>query len=153
MLCSHLVTGVEVVFSYRCLGVHITDNLIWSNNTSYLIRKAHQHLYVLRRLRRRESVLCSCITVWHSSCSVAEKEAQRVVEAAHRTVGHSLSTVTDIYSSRCRKEGLLHHEAPHSPYTHTVCPPPLSRGLWTIKSRTTSFYMESVRLFNSGGPL
>ncbi|KAI3352120.1 hypothetical protein L3Q82_020931, partial [Scortum barcoo] len=44
---------VEVVSSFRYLGVHISDDLTWSNNNSCLIRKAHhQRLYFLRRLRR-----------------------------------------------------------------------------------------------------
>ncbi|KAI3373987.1 hypothetical protein L3Q82_022554, partial [Scortum barcoo] len=112
-------TAVEVVSSFRYLGVHISDDLTWSKNTSCLIRKAHQCLYFLRRLRRAglgssvltsfyrcvvESVLSSCIIVWHGSCSAAEKKAlQRVVKAAQRTVGRSLSTTMDIYTSRCRK--------------------------------------------------
>ncbi|KAI3372162.1 hypothetical protein L3Q82_006998 [Scortum barcoo] len=45
-------TAVEVVSSFRYLGVHISDDLTWSKNTSCLIRKAHQRLYFLRRLRR-----------------------------------------------------------------------------------------------------
>ncbi|KAI4897620.1 hypothetical protein NFI96_030292, partial [Prochilodus magdalenae] len=91
-------SAVEVVSSYRYLGVHLSNNLTWSNNTSSLVRKAHQRLYFLRRLRRAglgssvltsyyrcvvESVLCSSINVWHGSCSAADRKAlQRVVKAA-----------------------------------------------------------------------
>ncbi|KAI3362571.1 hypothetical protein L3Q82_001613 [Scortum barcoo] len=134
-------TAVEVVSSYRYLGVHISDDLTWSNNTSCLIRKAHR-LYFLRRLRRRagwgaqvltsfyrcvvESVLSSCIIVWHGSCSAAEKKAlQRVVKAAQRTVGRSLSTTMDIYTSRCRKRASCIMKDPIHTCTRTVCPPPL----------------------------
>ncbi|KAI3352930.1 hypothetical protein L3Q82_019493 [Scortum barcoo] len=82
-------TAVEVVSSFRYLGVHISDDLTWSKNTSCLIRKAHQRLYFLRRLRRAglgssvltsfyrcvvESVLSSCIIVWHGSCSAGREE-------------------------------------------------------------------------------
>ncbi|KAI4901454.1 hypothetical protein NFI96_022824 [Prochilodus magdalenae] len=42
-------SAVEVVSSYRYLGVHLSNNLTWSNNTSSLVRKAHQRLYFLRR--------------------------------------------------------------------------------------------------------
>ena len=38
---------VEVVSSFRYLGVHISDDLTWSANTACLIRKAHQCLYFL----------------------------------------------------------------------------------------------------------
>ncbi|KAI3372152.1 hypothetical protein L3Q82_007008 [Scortum barcoo] len=145
-------TAVEVVSSFRYLGVHISDDLTWSNNTSSLIRKAHQRLYFLRRLRRAglgssvltsfyrcvvESVLSSCIIVWHGSCSAAEKKAlQRVVKAAQRTVGRSLPTTTDILHLQMQETGLLHHEGPHSHCTQTVCPPlPSGRRLRSIKSR------------------
>ncbi|KAI4874104.1 hypothetical protein NFI96_018126, partial [Prochilodus magdalenae] len=93
-------SAVEVVSSYRYLGVHLSNNLTWSNNTSSLVRKAHQRLYFLRRLRRAglgspvltsfyrcvvKSVLCSSINVWHGSCSAADRKAlQRVVKAAQR---------------------------------------------------------------------
>ncbi|KAI3373167.1 hypothetical protein L3Q82_006372 [Scortum barcoo] len=48
-------SAVEVVSSFRYLGVHISDDLTWSKNTSCLIRKAHQRLYFLRRLRSRRA--------------------------------------------------------------------------------------------------
>ncbi|KAI3370377.1 hypothetical protein L3Q82_024471 [Scortum barcoo] len=115
-------TAVEVVSSFRYLGVHISDDLTWSKNTSCLIRKAHQRLYFLRRLRRAglgssvltsfyrcvvESVLSSCIIVWHGSCSAAEKKAlQRVVKAAQRTVGHAVyPPPQDIYTFQMQETG------------------------------------------------
>ncbi|KAI3353957.1 hypothetical protein L3Q82_018450 [Scortum barcoo] len=110
---------------FRYLGVHISDDLTWSKNTSCLIRKAHQRLYFLRRLRRAglgssvltsfyrcvvESVLSSCIIVWHGSCSAAEKKAlQRVVKAAQRTVGR-------------KAEGFPHESLPNkSQLKHLLC--------------------------------
>ncbi|KAI4903393.1 hypothetical protein NFI96_004729 [Prochilodus magdalenae] len=99
-------SAVEVVSSYRYLGVHLSNNLTWSNNTSSLVRKAHQWLYFHRRLRRAglgssltsfyrcvvESVLCSSINVWHGSSSAADRKAlQRVVKAAQRN-NHDTST-------------------------------------------------------------
>ena len=129
------------------LGVQTTNNLTWSKN-SCLIRKAHQHLYFLRRLRRAglgssvltsfyrcavESVLCSCITVWHGTCSAAEKKAlQRVVEAAQRTVGHSLSTTTDIYTSRCRKRASCIMKEPTHPMHTLFVPLPSGKRLRSI---------------------
>ncbi|KAI3352912.1 hypothetical protein L3Q82_019485 [Scortum barcoo] len=115
--------------------------------------QAHQRLYFLRRLRRAglgssvltsfyrcvvESVLSSCIIVWHGSCSAAEKKAlQRVVKAAQRTVGRSLPTTMDIYTSRCRKRASCIMKDP----THTAhalfVPLPSGRRLRSIKSRTT----------------
>ncbi|KAI3368089.1 hypothetical protein L3Q82_026236, partial [Scortum barcoo] len=105
-----------------------------------------------------ESVLSSCIIVWHGSCSAAEKKAlQRVVKAAQRTVGRSLPTTTDIYTSRCRKRASCIMKDPtHTMHTHCLSPSPQAGGCGSIKSRTTrlrnSFFPEAVRLLNSGGP-
>ncbi|KAI4873264.1 hypothetical protein NFI96_029967, partial [Prochilodus magdalenae] len=134
-------SAVEVVSSYRYLGVHLSKNLTWSNNTSSLVRKAHKRLYFLRWLRRAglgssvltsvyrcvvESVLRSSSNVWHGSCSAADRKAlQRVVKAAQRSVGVSLPTTTDIHL-QMQEEGYLHHEGPHSPSTLTFCPTPLN---------------------------
>ncbi|KAI3358132.1 hypothetical protein L3Q82_003137 [Scortum barcoo] len=96
-----------------------------------------------------ESVLSSCIIVWHGSCSAAEKKAlQRVVKAAQRTVGRSLPTTMDIYTSRCRKRASCIMKDP----THTAhalfVPLPSGRRLRSIKSRTTRlrnsfFFLEA----------
>ncbi|KAI3353618.1 hypothetical protein L3Q82_004814 [Scortum barcoo] len=68
-----------------------------------------------------ESVLSSCIIVWHGSCSAAEKKAlQRVVKAAQRTVGRSLPTTMDIYTSRCRKRASCIMKDPTHTCTRTV---------------------------------
>lgn len=91
----------------------------WSTNTTSLIRKAHKRLYFLRKLRRAglrssvlstfyrcavESLLSSCVTVWHAGCTAAEKKGlHRVVKVAQRIVGRNFTTTTDIYITRCRK--------------------------------------------------
>ncbi|KAI4883003.1 hypothetical protein NFI96_002046 [Prochilodus magdalenae] len=145
-------SAVEVVFNYRYLGVHLSNNLTWSNNTSSLVRKAHQRLYFLRRLRRAglgssvltslyrcvvESVLCSSISVWHGSCSAADGKAlQRVVKAAQRSVGVSLPTTTDIYTTRCRKRATCIRKDPTHPAHSLFVPPPSGRRLRSIKCKT-----------------
>ncbi|KAI5607947.1 hypothetical protein C0J50_9724, partial [Silurus asotus] len=45
-------SSVEIVKSTKFLGVHRADNLTWSLNTSSITKKAQQHLYLLRRLRK-----------------------------------------------------------------------------------------------------
>ncbi|KAI3365727.1 hypothetical protein L3Q82_000688 [Scortum barcoo] len=163
-------SGLQVQVPGR---TYISNDLTWSNNTSSLIRHISAYLLpqeaeahpdwgssVLTSFYRCvvESVLSSCIIVWHGSCSAAEKKAlQRMVKAAQRTVGSSLSTTTDIYTSRCRKRASCITKDP----THTAqalfVPLPSGRRLRSIKSRTTrlrnSFFPEAVRLLNSGGPL
>ncbi|KAK7878084.1 hypothetical protein WMY93_031231, partial [Mugilogobius chulae] len=43
---------VEIVSCFKYLGVQIMDNFTWTSNTSYLLGKAHQRLYFLRRLKK-----------------------------------------------------------------------------------------------------
>ncbi|KAI4879285.1 hypothetical protein NFI96_006046 [Prochilodus magdalenae] len=162
-------SAVEVVSSYRYLGVHLSNNLTWSNNTSSLVRKAHQQLYFLRGLRRAglgspvltsfyrcvvESVLCSSISAWHGSCSAADRKAlQRVVKAAQRSVGVSLPTTTDIYTSRCRKRATCIMKDPTHPAHSLFVPVPSGRRLRSGKCKTSrlrsSFIPEAVRLLNA----
>lgn len=46
------VRGADVVSSFKCLGVHITDVLLMWSNTYCLVKKAHQRLFFLRTLRQ-----------------------------------------------------------------------------------------------------
>ncbi|KAK3560141.1 hypothetical protein QTP86_034709, partial [Hemibagrus guttatus] len=69
---------VERVSSFKYLGVHISEDLTWTLNTTQLVKKAQQRLYFLRRLRKFgmslkildnfyscviKSVLTNCINV------------------------------------------------------------------------------------------
>ncbi|KAK3523843.1 hypothetical protein QTP70_010454 [Hemibagrus guttatus] len=79
-------SSVEIVKSTKFLGVHLAENLTWSLNTSSISKKAQQHLYFLRRLRKAhlpppilnmfyrgtiEGIPSSCITTRISRpCSV-----------------------------------------------------------------------------------
>ncbi len=45
-------TPVERVSSFKFLGVHITEDLTWSAHTDAVLKKAHQRLFFLRRLRK-----------------------------------------------------------------------------------------------------
>ncbi len=94
---------VERVSSTKFLGVHITEDLSWTNNTAALAKKAQQCLYFFRKLRRArapasimctfyrgtiESILTSCITVWYGACNAScRKTLQRIVRAAEKIVG------------------------------------------------------------------
>ncbi len=100
---------VERVSSTKFLGVHITEDLSWTNNTAALAKKAQQRLYFLRKLRRArapapimctfsrgtiESILTSCITVWYGACNAScRKSLQRIVRAAEKIVGVSLPSL------------------------------------------------------------
>lgn len=83
---------VERVPSHKFLGVTITEDLTWGDNTAGIVGKAQQHLYFLRRLRRAnlsqkllvnfyrstiESILTNCMRAWYSSCTKAAKKAMQ----------------------------------------------------------------------------
>ncbi len=72
-------TPVERVNSFKFLGVHITEDLTWSTHTDAVLKKTHQRLFFLRRLRKfgmspsilrsfytctMESILTGCITAF-----------------------------------------------------------------------------------------
>ncbi|KAJ8404745.1 hypothetical protein AAFF_G00336080 [Aldrovandia affinis] len=80
------INGAEVerVSSFKFLGVHISEDLSWTFNTSSLVKKAHQRLFFLRRLRKAhlspqilvnfyrcaiESILTNSITVWYGTAT------------------------------------------------------------------------------------
>lgn len=107
---------VERVATFKFLGVHIAEDLTWSQNTSHIIKKAQQKMFFLRTLKCNglpqelltrfyrctiESTLTYCCTVWHSSCTAAErKDLQRVVKTAERIIGSPQPNLSEIYSSR-----------------------------------------------------
>ncbi|PWA22180.1 hypothetical protein CCH79_00018963 [Gambusia affinis] len=107
------------------------SDLTWSTNTCRLVRKAHQCLCFTMKLQRAgigssvltsfyrcvvESVLCTYITLWLSSCSIAERTAlHRVVKAVQRTVESSLSSPSDLNTAQCR----THHQGLNPTWTQT----------------------------------
>ncbi len=128
---------VERVSSTKFLGVHITEDLSWTNNISALAKKAQQHLYFLRKLRRArapasimctfyrgtiESILTSCITVWYGACNASCcKSLQRIVRAAEKIVGVSLPSLQDIYSTRLTRKALCIAGDPTRHTASSVC--------------------------------
>src|SRR4029434_7482942 len=111
---------VERVASFKFLGVHISEDLSWTLNTSTLVKKAHQRLFFLRRLKAAhlspqilvnfyrctiESILTNCISVWFGSCSVADRQTlQRVVKTAQRITGSPLPTIDAVQRKRCLRK-------------------------------------------------
>ena len=114
--------AVTQVTSTKLLGVTITDDLTWKNNTTALARKAQQHLYFIRKLKQAgasppimlsfyrgatESILSSCITLWFGSCTAADRKSlQRIVNSAQRIIGASLPSLQDIDNTRLTRKAL-----------------------------------------------
>ncbi len=160
---------VERVSSTKFLGVHITEDLSWTNNTAALAKKAQQRLYFLRKLRRArapapimctfyrgtiESILTSCITVWYGACNTScRKSLQRIVRAAEKIVGVSLPSLQDIYSTRLTRKALCIAGDPTHPTHNLFSLLPSGRRLRSLQARTNrlkdSFIHQAVRKLNS----
>lgn len=107
---------VERVECFKYLGVHITNDLTWTNNTHNIIKKSRQRLYFLRLLKKFkvstpilkafyssavESILTGSIITWYGNATVREqKELQRIVRSAERCIRQPLPAVKDIYTKR-----------------------------------------------------
>ena len=113
-------TVVERVVSFKFLGIHFTDKLKWSTHTDSTVKKAQQHLFNLRRLKKFglssktltnfyrctiESILSGCITAWYGNCTALNLKAlQRVVQSAQRITGGKLPALQDTYSTQCHRK-------------------------------------------------
>ena len=165
-------TEVECVTSYRFLGVHISEDLSWTLNTSKLIKKAHQRLFFLRKLKKAhlspqilvnfyrciiESILTNCVTVWYGNCSVSDRKAlQRVVKTAQRIIGSSLPSIEAVQSKRClRKARGICKDCSH-PNHRLFTLLPSGRRYRSLRTRTSrfrgSFFPAAVTLLNSTPP-
>ncbi len=94
-LTQHRQDTCGAVNNLKFLGVHITEDLTWSAHKDAVLKKAHQRLFFLRRLRKFgmspsilrsfysctvESILTGCITAWFGNSTAGNRKAlQRVV--------------------------------------------------------------------------
>ncbi len=162
-------TPVERVNSFKFLGVHITEDLTWSTHTDAVLKKSHQRLFFLRRLRKFgmspsilrsfytctvESILTGCITAWFGNSNAGNRKAlQRVVRTARHIVGGELPSLQDIYTRRCiRKARRITNDSSH-PSHRLFSLLPSGRRLRSIRSRTSRlrdiFFPQAIRLMNS----
>ncbi|KAK3521401.1 hypothetical protein QTP70_004339 [Hemibagrus guttatus] len=104
--------------------LHLAKDLTWSLNTSSITKKAQQHLYFLRRLRKAhlpppilptfyrgtiESILSSCITASFGNCTVSDRKTlQRIVRTTEKIIaslflyyGHLLHTLHPQSQQHC----------------------------------------------------
>uniref|UniRef100_A0A8C7XFZ3 Reverse transcriptase domain-containing protein n=1 Tax=Oryzias sinensis TaxID=183150 RepID=A0A8C7XFZ3_9TELE len=142
---------VERVHTFWFLGVVFFNNISWTENITEVIKEAQQRLHFLRVLRKHnldpsllttfyrtsiESLLTYCITVWYGSCTMADRERQRLVKAAQRIIGSPLPFLSDIYSSRClSRAGKIIKDSSH-PGSRLFDLLPLGRHYRSIRSRT-----------------
>ncbi len=142
------------------MGVHITEDLTWTTNTTS-ISKTQQRLHFLRRLKRPslpppilttfyrgtiESVLTSCITVWYGNFSTADRKTlQRTVNTAAKIIGAPLPSILDIFLARCSSKATSIVKDPTHPSHSLFQLLPSGRRYRSIRAR-------SARLLNSFSP-
>ncbi len=158
-------TPVERVTSFKFLGVHITEDLTWSAHTDAVLKKTHQCLFFLRRLRKFGTSLS--ILLLHMHCGEHPDQLHhRLVWKQHRwqpqssakgTARHivrgELPSLQDIYTRRCtRKARRIIKDSSHPSHSLLSL---LSSGrrLRSIRSRTSrlrdSVFPQAIRLMNS----
>lgn len=162
-------TEVERVTTFKFLGIYISEDLTWSQNTTQLIKKAHTRLYFLRKLKKFgmktkilsnfyrsivESIVASSIIVWFGNCTVQQrKELQRVIKTAQKICGAAFPSLQDTYKSRViRRAQNIIKDRTH-PQNLLFALLPSGRRYRSIRSRTTrltnSFFPQAIRLLNN----
>ncbi len=161
-------TPVERVNSFKFLCVHITEDLTWSAHTDAVLKKTHQSLFFLRRLRkfgRSPSIQI----ILHLHCGEhPDRLHHRLVWKQHRwqpqssakgrvncphIIGGELPSLQDIYSRRCiRKARRITNDSSH-PSHRLFSLLPSGRRLRSIRYRTSrqrdSVFPQAIRLMNS----
>ncbi len=136
---------------------------------NYPFKKARQRLHFLRILRKNnlngkllvnfyrcsiESVLTYCITVWHASCSEADKKGlQRIIKTAERIAGSPLPSLKDLYNSRALNKVKNILKDSTYPCFHLFQLLPSGRRYRCFKTRTKrfkdSFFPRAINIMNS----
>uniref|UniRef100_A0AAQ4Q545 Reverse transcriptase domain-containing protein n=1 Tax=Gasterosteus aculeatus aculeatus TaxID=481459 RepID=A0AAQ4Q545_GASAC len=159
---------VKRVSSFKYLGVHFSEDLTWTLNTTQLVKKAQLRLYFLR-LRKFgmspkilsnfysciiESILTSCITVRYGSTSTMDrKRPQRVVRTAEKIIKTPLPSLQSIYHRRVHRRAASIFKDPTHPQHGLFTLLPSGRRYRSAKCRTTrlknSFFPTAIRVINS----
>ncbi|KAI4884426.1 hypothetical protein NFI96_009490 [Prochilodus magdalenae] len=127
---------VEVVRSYRYLGVHLDERLDWSVNTDTVYKKAQSRLYFLRRLGSFRicqklllmfyqsvvaSVLFYAVVCWGGSISKRDAgRLDRLVRKAGSVLGLELESLTPLAERRALSKLLNIMDNVHHPLHTTI---------------------------------
>ena len=140
---------IEVVEEIRCLGLIVRADLKWISNTRYIVRRAYQKLWIVKRLKNLgahtadlvdifekhvRSVLEFGTTVWHPSITQSETiDIERVQKSFCRIVlgdqyvsyANALETLS-LETLETRREALCLNFAPkaerHDKFKHWFKP-------------------------------
>ena len=161
---------IEMVTSYKYLGVHLNNKLDWTDNTAALYKKGQSRLYLLRRLRSfgvqgallrtfYDTVVASAIfyglVCWGSGVSVADrKRLDGLIKKASSVLGCPLEPVQVVGERRmtAKLSSMLENQSHPLQGTLTALQSSISDRLLhprTVKERhRRSFLPAAVRLYN-----
>ena len=124
-LCEPLKRKEQEVERVRCfkyLGTILDQNLSFNDNVDYIHMKAHQRLYLLRKLRNFnvstdilvtvyrsliESILIFNIVSWYGNLSVKNKtRLTRVVNLAGKITGSKQTQLSDLYHQAVKRKSV-----------------------------------------------
>ncbi|TWW54976.1 hypothetical protein D4764_09G0000250 [Takifugu flavidus] len=141
---------VELVPSYRFLGVQLDNKLEWSTNTDAVYKKAMSRLYFLRRLLQ----LC-----W--GAGIKAKDANRLnklIKKAGSVVGCRLDNLDEVVRDRMVLKLRTIMDSPSHPLHNTVDKLRSSFSNRLLQPRCSkerdrkSFLLSAIRLYNSSKP-
>ncbi len=156
----------EWVSSFKFLGVHITEDLTWSAHTDAVLKKAHQRLFFLRRLRKFgmsprilrsfytctvESILTGCITAWFGNNTAGNRKASCELPATLLEVSFPPSRTSTPGGVQGKPVGLSKTPATRPTDCSLCCP----QGDVSAASDPaladwgTAFSPQAIRLMNS----
>lgn len=124
---------VERVSNFKYLGLHISEDLTWTLNTTQLIKKAQQRLYYLRKLRKLDlsfkilSIIYNCVvkSILYN-CVVGQHNYKRVQTSAEsgeeRREDHQdpAAFSADFLPSQSPQKSCLHPERPQALTTQNI---------------------------------
>ncbi len=108
--------AVEIVDSYKYLGIIIDDKLTFDNNTNMLIKKSQQRLFCLRKLAKFqvdrslmtmfnksfiESVFTFSFICWFASLNLKQRNSlTRITKVSSKIIGTQQQTLSDLYNNQ-----------------------------------------------------
>ncbi len=147
----HIHGGEVENVNNKFLCLYITNDLTLTVDTHCLV-KAQQRLFLLRKLKKAnvpsqllvnfyrsiiESILCHCITVWYTSCTIQnQRDLARIVKSAQRIVGTKLPDLDSIYASRLYKKASNIIKDSTHPGNRLFEPLPSGKRYRAIRTRT-----------------
>ena len=163
--------NIEVVSTYKYLGVHLDDKLDWSANTDALYKKGQSRLFFLRRLRSfdvcgemlvmfYQSVMAS-ILFYAAVCwggNITQEDSNRLdklVRKASSVVGRALDPLGTVVERQRRRKFRSILGNPHHPLHHTLAGQASNRRSGRFRSVRArgdryllSFIPTAIRMIN-----